>query len=833
MPSQAPATLCLIVKNETRLVESLAPLRPYVKQIAVVDTGSTDDLREGLRNLQTHGLIDTLYLGEPGEFDFHGVPIDFAKARDKSFTLATEPWILWMDGDDTIEGVETLEKTISELSSYRALNTLPIQACFPYEYAYEEHWAPDGTMTIGRCTFVVSRERIHENRGPSTWTWVSPVHETAVTTVGLPVQYRRRDLVWKHGRQRVGKKAIDSLKRNWAIFKKWWEVEPEVTYRKALYTGMCLFEMLGDFPQGEQDAIAVEAEGFLAHAVKSATIDEDVVIAASQMVKLLLCQRKFDKALAYADVIMHAKEDWASGYCMVAHAYFKKAEASAWKDRRAMERSLAFGKIAIERPSPEWFADSLERCVCMTEMVILCDQLVRFDEAYAMCERALREFPGDGHAMANHDLFKGTLDSGKVRAMLTELRGFRDRGIARGAIDALARDLPTLLPPPVDPPAIPSMPNVEPLRADGRLRITVATPLWTAPWDGRLVFTPEWKGGGSEVAVAELAKRLAALGHEVTVWANASVDGEIDGARWQKTTPGSCDVFIAWRYADLLESDIASRAALRVLWLHDVIAHQATDDRLRRADVAVVLSEYHKKVVAENHPVLADRLTIVRSGADATRFAEALWKPRNLRRVIHNSSPDRGVRHLVAVWSEIRSRVSDAELHLFYGFDMWELADPSNVERKELLYTIRSLEGSGVFLRQRVSADVLAGELLTSGVWCYPCTWPEIFCVAAVEAQMAGLRVVSTGAGALPEVVRAGALLKSDPGSDEGRADLVRAVVLALTEPEGSGLWPDRLELSQSAVSAFGLDPIGRLWEDLLRAKLLDKVDLPKYESEL
>jgi glycosyltransferase involved in cell wall biosynthesis len=828
----APVSLCLIVKNETRLVESLAPLRPYVKQIAVVDTGSCDDLRDGLKNLQATGLIDTLYLGEPGEFDYHGIPIDFSKARDKSFSLAGEPWIMWMDGDDLIEGIVGLEKTISELSSYRALNTLPIQACFPYEYAYEEHWAPDGTMTIGRCTFLVSRERIHENRGPSTWSWQSPVHETCVTTVGLPVQYHRSDLVWKHGRQRVGKAAITSLKRNWAIFKKWWEVEPDVTHRKALYTGMCLFEMLGDFPANEREAIAVEAEDFLAHAVKSATMDEDVVIAAAQMVKLLLCRNKFDKAIAYADVVMHAKEDWASGYCMVAHAYFKKAEASGWKDRRAMERSYAFGKIAIEKPSPQWFADSLERCVCMTEMVILCDQLVRFDEAFALCERALREFPGDGHATANYGLFKGTLDAGKARAMLTELRGMRDRGIAVGAINALARDLPALLPAAPAPVESPAVPSIEPLRADGRLRVVIATPLWMAPWDGRLVFTPEWKGGGSEVAVAELAKRLAALGHEVTVWANSSTDGEIDSARWQKTTPGSCDVFIAWRYADLLESDLASRAMLRVLWLHDVIAHQATDDRLRRADVVVTLSEYHKQVVLQNHPVLDGKLAIVRSGADATRFFDHT-KPRNLRRVVHNSSPDRGAKHLVAAWPEIRSRVSDAELHLFYGFEMWELADPNNVERKELLYRIRSLEGSGVFLRQRVSADALAGELLTSGVWCYPCTWPEIFCVAAVEAQMAGLRIVSTPVGALSEVVRAGALLKPDMGSDEGREALVKTVVLALTEPEGGPLWPDRLALAQQAMGSFGLDPIGKLWEDLLKEKLLDKVDLPKYESEL
>lgn len=51
-----------------------------------------------------------------------------------------------------------------------------------------------------------------------------------------------------------------------------------------------------------------------------------------------------------------------------------------------------------------------------------------------------------------------------------------------------------------------------------------------------------------------------------------------------------------------------------------------------------------------------------------------------------------------------------------------------------------------------VPREVLQHELLDADLLTYPSTWAETFCLSAVEAGAAGLRLLLTNLGALPEV---------------------------------------------------------------------------------
>lgn len=86
-------SLCMIVRNEERVLgECLRSARPWVDEILLVDTGSTDQTVE----------IAAEYGATISHFPWCE---DFAAARNASLTGATGDWILWIDADDTIPPV--------------------------------------------------------------------------------------------------------------------------------------------------------------------------------------------------------------------------------------------------------------------------------------------------------------------------------------------------------------------------------------------------------------------------------------------------------------------------------------------------------------------------------------------------------------------------------------------------------------------------------------------------------------------------------------------------------------------------------------------------------
>jgi tetratricopeptide (TPR) repeat protein len=79
----------IVRDNETTIGPCLASIRPWVDEIVVVDTGSTDRTPEICREYGAR------------MFDFAWCD-DFSAARNESLKHARGEWIFWMDSDDTI-----------------------------------------------------------------------------------------------------------------------------------------------------------------------------------------------------------------------------------------------------------------------------------------------------------------------------------------------------------------------------------------------------------------------------------------------------------------------------------------------------------------------------------------------------------------------------------------------------------------------------------------------------------------------------------------------------------------------------------------------------------
>ncbi|MCW2921906.1 MAG: glycosyltransferase [Thermoleophilia bacterium] len=81
-------SLCMIVKDEEDMLPGcLAAVAPFVDELVIVDTGSTDRTRE----------IAAEYGAKVIEFEWNG---SFSDARNESLRHATSDWILWLDADE-------------------------------------------------------------------------------------------------------------------------------------------------------------------------------------------------------------------------------------------------------------------------------------------------------------------------------------------------------------------------------------------------------------------------------------------------------------------------------------------------------------------------------------------------------------------------------------------------------------------------------------------------------------------------------------------------------------------------------------------------------------
>ncbi len=273
--------------------------------------------------------------------------------------------------------------------------------------------------------------------------------------------------------------------------------------------------------------------------------------------------------------------------------------------------------------------------------------------------------------------------------------------------------------------------------------------------------------GGSETALVRVAAALAARGHDVTVYAS-TFEGVVDGVTYrpcERWNPGDpVDAVVVSRVPEVFDHEIA--APIRVLWCHDAYYTGLTPERAGRMTSVVVLSDWQRDLFARRYPSVEDKLRIVRNGIrlyddDGRALYEGAERAFADRapRCIYSSLPNRGLDVLLEVWPEIRRRVPDAELDVYYGWEVYDqIAEHDHRLRgyKVLLYHLLERAGGeagGVVMRGRVSQPELHAAMARARVWSYPTAFPETSCISAMEARAAGLAIVTSDLAALSETV--------------------------------------------------------------------------------
>ena len=346
--------------------------------------------------------------------------------------------------------------------------------------------------------------------------------------------------------------------------------------------------------------------------------------------------------------------------------------------------------------------------------------------------------------------------------------------------------------------------------------------------------------GGSETALVRLATALVGRGWSVTVYSDV-FEGVVGGVSyrsfdsWQPDEP--VDAFVSSRLPAVFDARIA--AATRALWCHDAnYAEELTTERAENVTDVLALSEWHRDHLAERYPFVRGKLSVVRngvalrssaSGEDLFPSARRAFDDR-LPHCIYSSSPARGLDVLLELWPEIRRHAPDAELHVYYG---WEVYDRIAVTRppmrafKVLLFHLLEQAGGeagGVFMHGRVSQPALHFAMQNGRVWSYPTAFYETSCIGAMEARAAGLPIVTSALGALRETVgEHGTLIpfEREPAPDEPsgnrwpayRAAFTETVVRLLTDGR---LWTEQHERALAGVAELDWNLRAPNWEKVL-----------------
>lgn len=274
--------------------------------------------------------------------------------------------------------------------------------------------------------------------------------------------------------------------------------------------------------------------------------------------------------------------------------------------------------------------------------------------------------------------------------------------------------------------------------------------------------------GGSETAVIYVAKGLASLGHEVIVFTRGT-PGIYDDVVYSpfarahavlRTLP--LDVLVCVR--DPLPLTWPHQAKITALWHHDLPAMKPPD-----ATYQLFVSVWQANLFVQMGAVQKERARVLYNGVDTALFPSPAT-PKEFTaddpiQLVWTSNPERGLWMAGEVLQRIRRMFPQATLHVFgrnavYGWD-------SSYEGNFL-----PTDMTNVVLHDAATKAQLADELRKADLFVYPTWWPETYCIAAMEAQAAGVPIVATKLAALEEVP-AGAVLVGDEQNQPTRANPV------------------------------------------------------------
>lgn len=800
-------SVCLIAKNcAATLKDTLASLKDFLRpdlgdEVIVVDTGSTDNGAtaecarsfgalvlshpglnvSGMRDLVQKYLPDQYALIKDDPQFADGFLADFAAARQISTDAARNPLVFWLDSDDVLQGGPDLRNYCLEFFADQKNSAIFL----PYDYSFD---------VDGACTTVLWRERILRK---DLYVWAGKCHESMIPKDGKP-QYivkcplEQCRIVHKHGRAH----ELSDV-RNYAILRHAYEAEGARKDPRTEY-------YLGNACRGLRNFS--EAVHWYGIVLKRSGSRDDRLSCALNIAYIHLLRGRAWKAI---DWFNQAEKIWPND----ARAVFGKARA--YYELRRFNDCILYTNIGRTLPQVEQvtsvdpnaydYYPALFASLSHKELgnVPAAIEEARLAAAFRPDNPASRELLDETTAWANRQH--------AAQAISITLSNAASREATASIIHSLSPELRR---------ALPEF-QLEQTCTKPKKSITFLCGQTHEHWDPS---SRESGIGGSEKMVILLGKALASLGWRVDVYGHPNQSAAyktFDGVRYLPVSAFNPalkrDVIIIWRNWGFLDYPLKARKIF--IDCHDVqSADYATPARLQRLSGILVKSNFHGEPF-KNSPA-SQKLIITRNAIDPSDFPPC-DAPRDYNKLVYCSSADRGLMAALAIYQRIKAIRPSTTLDVFYGFTGLYLQRAAEVEYQhfpdvgderhmldyaEECYT--AIDKLGANFRGRVGHKELARALQTSSIFLYPTLFPEISCMASMEAQAAGCIPVVSTTGALPETVTFGT-----PLPPYRTDDFVYACVKILEK--GSDLDTYRKDMAAAALTRFDIKTLAAEWSAL------------------
>jgi tetratricopeptide (TPR) repeat protein len=736
--------LAMIIKGDSGelLARCLDSVRPYVDDIYITTTQVKDG--DGAKVAKQFGAHVS---------HFQWVD-DFAAARNFNFSQVPKEYeyIMWLDDDDVLIHGEKI-KDVLLLMQQQKLDA----AFMRYNYEIDEK---------GQVNVVQVRERIVRR---DAYEWKAALHETLIAK--RETRAAQTELIWVN--HFPPKEAlIVNAKRNVRILEKMYKAEGEKHDPRTEYY---LARSYYDLGLEGDDTYLVKSEKLLWNYLEHSGWDEERAFALNYLAEIYRTFKRYDDAIDCLFSAIKEKENFPTFYINLGLVYGHKkmwGRAVFWTERG----------LSIPMPkTPSVLNPLTDKARALNTLYLAAMARNRLEEAKELALRLLKLAPTEKQAEDVRKMLAVVEDMQKrvhlargVERIIKEL----DNDQERAKIETLLGALPQSM---GDNAFIEEMRKAY-LKPKKWPKKSIA---WFCgkgfePWSPENLKTGI---GGSETAVIELSKHWARMGYDVTVFGYPKEEKDWDGVHykqyWRFNHQDTFDTLIIWRNPWILDRKYNANRVF--LDLHDVInPHELTEGRLKNVDKIFVKSNYHRNFAPD---VPDNKFVVIPNGVNPDLFD--VKGDRRPYKVIYASSYDRGLEYMLRYgWPVIKKEIPEAELNIFYGWNLFDSVHKDNPERMNWKGRMLDLmKQDGVTERGRVGKDRLAKEFAESQILYYATTFEEIDCITVRQGAITGAVPFTTDYSAIkerPYCVRT----KGDPYDKETQEAVAMNIVKYLKDPK-------------------------------------------------
>ena len=706
---------------------------------------------------------------------------DFAHKRNFLTEHINTEYYFRIDTDDIILNPENLEKLFDKAEKNKA-------DCIYLSYIYARDDDGNTVAEHWRESLIRKSDGIY---------WKKPIHENLFIE-DLESYQSAKDKTVKILHEVDERHAEESAQRNFKILLKEYQEDGEYTDPRTLaYIG----RMLMGFGQWHK------AIPFLEMLVNKSGWEDDRYFAYTE---IGFCHSRLgnnSKAISACLEAIVINPEYPDAYICLGEVYTEQKDY-----KKALEWLLQAS--SKKRPETMQVYDPSRYTVRLaTDLAIAYFGVGEFEKAKVVYEKAKKMAPNNEWIKENKKLFEDGFEQDKyIKNFLWLLLYTKEKDAekTKALVEAVPKNL----------------------LSDERIQKIRHDILPPKEWSDKSVVIfcgkgwEEWGDpsvisglGGSEEAVVYLSRELVKLGYEVTVFNNCGdLEGKFNGVTYQPfynfNPNDDYNIVISWR-GNMFKSG-RIKAVRKLIWMHDVPQQgQFKEDEIDTFDKVIVLSNYHKTLLPEHIP--SEKVFVSSNGINLEDFKIGNDE-RNLNRLIYASSYDRGIQHLLQRWPKVKKAVPNAELHIFYGWDVYDrMAEQGfrSWDFKESM--LKLMRQEGVYEHGRVGHKKLNKEFQKSSLFVYPCHFEEISCITAMKAQANGCVPVTTNYAALKETVKEGVIVEGN--AREVADKFVDRLIECLKHNGQVEKLRDKVLLHRNE---FGWNKVAKQWSEELFVRNLD-----------